>query len=260
MNAKQQMRDADLYRIDNPTTRSRRDLLRQESSTSIRNIQSLPPQLPNHSPRSQFARRDMQSLSSRSLRKLQVQPNFLQHETTNKKTNEKGTSDLQIDEDRRRPNIETEEPPAEDIPIVASSETHNSIQDSLQEAVDIRASVNEKAVAAVDRNFQKLSITFAANSITSTSSTEQLPDSQGQKGDIEMKKKGGENSYNQQGHQQQEQEQVGPATKRPLPRRWSRDHARGSHAAEHPPHRTRPDPSAGHRRVFSLPLSRGGLY
>ena len=182
MNAEQQMRDADLYRIDNPTAHAsrRRDLHRQESNTSTRSIQSLP-QLPNHSPRSQLARRDMQSLSCRSLRKLQVQPNFLQHDTTDKTTNDdKGTSDSE-EAVRRRQNkcIESEVPPVEDTSTAVSSEIHNSIQ----EAVD----VNEKAV---DRNFQKLSITSAVTSTTSTSSSnEQSLDSQGQEGDIKMKKK-----------------------------------------------------------------------
>ena len=193
MNAEQQVRDADLYRIDNPTTHKRRDLHRQESNTSTRSIQSLP-QLPNHSPRSQLARRDMQSLSCRSLRKLQVQPNFLHNDTTNKKTNKEGTSDLHVDVDGDRcPNIATEIPPVKDIPTVASSfETHNSIQDSLlvQEAVDTRVVVIEKVITAVDRNFQKLSITSTATSTTSTSSSnEQSPDIQGEEGDIKMKKK-----------------------------------------------------------------------
>ena len=177
MNANQQMRDADLYRIDNPTTtRSRHDLLRQESNTSMRSIQSLPPQidLPNHSPRSQLARRDMQSLSSRSLRKLQVQPNFLhQRDIANKRTNEEGTSDL--DEDRHHQNIDSEVP-VESMSIVSSSKMPHNVNKAT-------VAVDDKVVAAVDKNFQKLSITSAATSTTSTSSTEQSPNNKSEQSD-----------------------------------------------------------------------------
>lgn len=182
-NAEQQMRDADLYRIDKPThtcTRSRHDLLRQESNISMKSIQSLhAPQLPNHIPRNQLSRRAMQSLSSRSLRKLQVQPKFLQHDIANKKTNEEGMSDL--DEDRHHPNIETEVS-VESISIVASDDVHFSKEET--------AIINDKVVATVDRNFNKLRITStAATSTTSTPSTEQSSDSQDQEDDIKTKKK-----------------------------------------------------------------------
>ena len=130
MNAKQQMRDADLYRIDNPTTtRSRRDLLRQESNTSMRSIQSLP-QVPTHSPRSQLAR-DMQSLSSRSLRKLQVQPNFLQHDiASKKKTNEEGTSDLHVDDDCHHLNVKSEVA-VESMSIAPSSKMPHNVNKAI---------------------------------------------------------------------------------------------------------------------------------